>query len=67
MTLVVVLPSDSLGVSLSSNKVVVLMGGESTEHQVSLRSGLTVTKNLAKTQWQPVPVIVGRDGRFSFP
>lgn len=67
MTLVVVLPSDSLGVSLSSNKVVVLMGGESTEHQVSLRSGLTVTKNLAKTQWQPVPVIVGRDGRFAFP
>ena len=53
--------------SLSSNKVVVLMGGESTEHQVSLRSGLTVTKNLAKTQWQPVPVIVGRDGRFAFP
>lgn len=50
-----------------SRKVLVLMGGESSEHVVSLRSGGVVARNLAQTSWEPVPVVIGRDGRFAFP
>lgn len=47
--------------------VLVLMGGESSEHDVSLRSGGVVVANLATAGWDPVPVVIGRDGRFAFP
>ena len=47
--------------------VLVLMGGESSEHDVSLRSGAVVVANLALAGWDPVPVVIGQDGRFSFP
>jgi D-alanine-D-alanine ligase len=47
--------------------VLVLMGGESGEHDVSLRSGAAVVRNLPDAGFRPVPVVVGRDGRFTFP
>ncbi|HOI11492.1 MAG TPA: D-alanine--D-alanine ligase [Myxococcota bacterium] len=50
-----------------SRTVLVLMGGESSEHDISLRSGAAVAANLAAAGWDPVPVVIGRDGRFAFP
>ena len=47
--------------------VVVLMGGESEEHDVSRRSGAAVVHHLPAAGYVPVPVVVGRDGRWAFP
>ncbi len=51
----------------SGRTVLVLMGGESSEHDISLRSGAAVVTNLAVANWVPVPVVIGRDGRYAFP
>lgn len=48
-------------------KVLVLMGGPSTEHDVSLRSGAAVVRNLPAAGYEPVPVVIGPDGRWRFP
>ncbi len=45
-------------------RAAVLMGGPSDEHEVSLRSGRQVVEALG--QARSVPVVVGRDGRWSF-
>ena len=45
--------------------VLVMMGGESKEHDVSLRSGAAVVKNLPAAGFVPVPVVFGRDGRVA--
>ncbi len=47
--------------------VVVFMGGESPEHDVSLRSGAAVVRNLPAAGFDPVPVVVTREGRYAFP
>jgi len=47
--------------------VLVFMGGESAEHEVSLRSGAAVVRHLPAAGFEPVPVIVTRDGRYAFP
>ncbi len=47
--------------------VLVFMGGESAEHDVSLRSGATVARNLPEAGFEPVPVVVTREGRYAFP
>jgi D-alanine-D-alanine ligase len=47
--------------------VIVFMGGESKEHDVSLRSGAAVVKHLPAAGFDPVPVVIGIDGLFAFP
>lgn len=47
--------------------ILVLMGGESAEHDVSLRSGAAVVKHLPLAGYRPFPVVVTRDGRYAFP
>jgi D-alanine-D-alanine ligase len=46
-------------------RVVVLSGGRSSEHEVSLRSGASVAEGLAEAGHEVVPVLIGRDGRWS--
>jgi D-alanine-D-alanine ligase len=46
-------------------KVVVLSGGRSSEHDVSLRSGASVAAGLREGGHEGVEVTIGRDGRWS--
>jgi D-alanine-D-alanine ligase len=46
-------------------RVVVLSGGRSSEHDISLRSGAAVAEGLSEAGHDPVPVLIGRDGRWS--
>lgn len=48
-------------------RVLVLMGGESSEHDVSLRSGAFIMTHMAAAGFEPSPVIVSREGCFRFP
>ena len=45
-------------------RVAVLMGGQSDEHDVSVASGLQVLAALDRRLYEPIPVHVGRDGRW---
>src|ERR687892_2297289 len=45
-------------------RVVVLSGGRSSEHEVSLRSGASVAGGLAAAGHEVVPVRIERDGRW---
>jgi len=42
-------------------RIGVLMGGLSTEHNVSLKSGKAVVKALQSLGYHPIPILVGRD------
>jgi D-alanine-D-alanine ligase len=46
-------------------RVVVLSGGRSSEHEVSLRSGASVAAGLRQAGHEVVPVVIGRDGRWA--
>jgi D-alanine-D-alanine ligase len=46
-------------------KVVVLSGGRSSEHEVSLRSGASVAAGLRAAGHEPVEVTIAREGRWS--
>lgn len=48
-------------------KVAVLMGGPSSEHEVSLSSGKTVIKNLDKRKYEIKPVIISKEGKWLVP
>lgn len=45
-------------------KVVLLMGGESLEHTVSLESSKSILENIDKKKFQVLPVIIGKDGTW---
>lgn len=45
-------------------KICVLFGGESTEHEVSLRSAYSVLQNLDKTLYDIITVGIARDGKW---
>jgi len=47
-------------------RVAVLGGGRSSEHEVSLASAAAVREGLAEGGHEPLAVLIGRDGRFSF-
>ncbi|MDQ3720730.1 MAG: D-alanine--D-alanine ligase [Actinomycetota bacterium] len=47
-------------------KVAVLGGGRSSEHDVSLASAAAVREGLAEGGHEPLEVLIGREGRFSF-
>lgn len=46
-------------------RVVVLAGGRSSEHEVSLRSGASVARGLREAGHETVEVTIGRDGGWS--
>ncbi|MGI9021467.1 MAG: D-alanine--D-alanine ligase family protein [Solirubrobacterales bacterium] len=46
-------------------RVVVLSGGRSSEHDVSLDSGASVANGLAEAGHEPVPVLIARNGRWT--
>jgi D-alanine-D-alanine ligase len=46
-------------------RVVVLSGGRSSEHDVSLESGRSVAEGLEAAGNEAIPVLIGRDGRWS--
>jgi len=43
-------------------KVIVLMGGKSPEHEVSVISGTEVVKNLNSKKYEVMPVVISKDG-----
>ena len=45
-------------------RVAVLMGGQSSEHDVSISSGLQVLSSLDRTRYEPIPVEIRRDGTW---
>ncbi len=45
-------------------KVGVLFGGRSSEHEISLRSALTVMSAMDPARYEIVPIGIGRDGRW---
>lgn len=44
-------------------RVMVLMGGRSPEHEISLISGREVVRNLDKKKYNVLPVVISRDGQ----
>ncbi len=45
-------------------KVLVLCGGQSSEHEISLQSAKTVLNALDPKRYEAVPVLIARDGRW---
>ncbi|HOK08449.1 MAG TPA: D-alanine--D-alanine ligase [Candidatus Hydrogenedens sp.] len=48
-------------------RVGVLMGGVSSEHEISLLSGEGVVRALKTTEYEPIPIIIHRDFNWEFP
>jgi D-alanine-D-alanine ligase len=48
-------------------RIGVIYGGRSSEHEVSLASAASVITNLDKRRYEPVPIRIDRDGRWSIP
>ena len=44
--------------------VAVLMGGQSSEHEISIKSGTGVAEALAKTGYTVLPVTLTREGQW---
>jgi D-alanine-D-alanine ligase len=51
---------------MSKVRVAVLMGGVSSEHEVSLRSGAKVVGALDRNVYEAVPMTIGKDGRWAY-
>ncbi|HVA41302.1 MAG TPA: D-alanine--D-alanine ligase family protein [Candidatus Binataceae bacterium] len=49
---------------LKKIRVGVLFGGRSSEHEISLRSALTVMSAMVPARYEVVPIGIGRDGRW---
>jgi len=47
--------------------LVVLMGGPSAEHDVSLATGKVILSALDKEKYNPIPVVVPKDGQWTLP
>ena len=47
--------------------VAVLMGGKSSEHEISVLSGREVLKNLDRKKYQAFPVLIPKSGGLRFP
>lgn len=50
---------------MAGQRIIVFFGGESLEHDVSLRSGSAVIRHLPAAGFDPIPVLISRDGRFA--
>lgn len=47
---------------MTKKKIVVLMGGKSSEHEVSILSGTNVVKSLDPKKYEILPVVISKDG-----
>ncbi len=52
---------------MSQAHVVVLMGGLSLEHEVSMAGGTKVAANIDRARFRVTSVVIGKDGRWAFP
>src|SRR3989344_3148100 len=57
--------ADILGVPRKLLKIGVLMGGPSSEHEVSLATGKNIIGNLDSTKYQPVAIKISKKGQWS--
>ncbi|MCM3749225.1 D-alanine--D-alanine ligase [Paenibacillus pasadenensis] len=48
-------------------KLFIIYGGKSVEHEVSLKTALTVIKSLDESKYEIYPIYIARDGRWSMP
>ena len=48
-------------------RVGIIYGGRSGEHEVSLASAAAVFKNLDPARYEPVPILIQKDGRWTLP
>ncbi len=51
---------------MGKKRVIVLYGGKSGEHEVSLQSAASVIRNLDKNKFDVVPVGIDKDGRWHY-
>ncbi len=49
---------------MTTKNILVLMGGRSSEHEVSLTSAKSILKNMDRNKFIPVPVLIARDGQW---
>ena len=52
---------------MSGLRVAVLMGGRSSEHEISVTSARSVVGALREAGYDPVPIEIGREGRWALP
>ena len=52
---------------MARRKVVVLMGGMSSEHEVSVASGTNVAQSLERDRYDVTPVLITKEGIWRFP
>lgn len=55
------------GRSMGKTHVVILMGGASSEHDVSIKSGTMVAGSLDRARFDITPVTIMREGKWKFP
>ncbi len=48
-------------------RIGVLYGGRSSEHEVSLASAAAVIRHLDPARYEPIAILVGKDGRWTLP
>ena len=46
-------------------RVGVIYGGRSGEHEVSVASAASIIKNLDRTRYEPLPIRIEKDGRWT--
>lgn len=49
---------------MAKHKIAVVMGGMSSEHDVSLRSGAMVAGNLDREKYDAIPIIITQEGKW---
>jgi D-alanine-D-alanine ligase len=47
--------------------VAVLMGGQASEHDISLKTGTTITSHLDRSKYHVLPIQIRRDGKWLLP
>lgn len=52
---------------MENKHIVLLMGGKSSEHDVSMASGTKVNESLDRERYCVTPVVIRRDGQWEFP
>jgi D-alanine-D-alanine ligase len=52
---------------LNKIRIGIIYGGRSSEHEVSLASAAAVFKNLDPERYEPVPIRIEKDGRWTLP
>ena len=47
-------------------KVVLLCGGQSLEHDVSLASAKSILEHVDSKKWKMIPIVIDQDGKWYF-